>query len=120
MERESLMWWSWVLTAIGLTGLWLVTRKDQRGFLVGVAVQALWIAYAVVTHQWGFIVSALAYGVLNARGWAKWQKDRNELRQSFDATPFSRRACGCKHIAADHEDGGWGECKYCGCTYGVY
>ena len=41
-------------------------------FAVGVAVQLLWIAYAVTTAQWGFIGSALAYGAVNTLGWAAW------------------------------------------------
>lgn len=69
------MWWSIVLTIIGLSGLFLVIRKQRLGFAVGVVVQFLWIAYAVTTRQWGFIASALAYGVLNALGWVRWKSE---------------------------------------------
>lgn len=72
------MWWSWLLTAIGVTGLYLVTRKDWRGFVLGVAVQLLWIAYAVVTAQWGFIASALFYGVVNLRGLRTWRAESHK------------------------------------------
>lgn len=68
------MWWSWALTAVGVSGLYLVARKDWRGFAVGVAAQALWIAYAVLTEQWGFIVSALVYGSVYGLGWYNWRK----------------------------------------------
>ena len=67
-------YWSYLLTAVGVFGLWLAGRKDRRGWMVGVGAQALWIAYATATHQWGFYVSALAYGwvyVKNARAWKK-------------------------------------------------
>lgn len=66
-------WWSWVLGPFGLFGLWLTTRKDWRGYLVGVAVQGLWLAYAVVTVQLGFIATALAYGVINVLGIRSWR-----------------------------------------------
>jgi len=65
-------YWSYLLTAVGVFGLWLAGRKDRRGWMVGIGAQSLWIAYATATHQWGFYVSALAYGwvyVKNARAW---------------------------------------------------
>ena len=65
-------YWSWILTAVGVFGLWLAGRKDRRGWMVGIGAQSLWIAYATATHQWGFYVSAVAYGwvyIKNARAW---------------------------------------------------
>ena len=66
-------YWSYLLTAVGVFGLFLAGRKDRRGWIVGLFAQVLWIAYATATHQWGFYVSALAYGWVyakNARAWA--------------------------------------------------
>lgn len=65
-------WWSWLLTMVGVTGIYLTTRRMWQGFLVGLAAQLLWVAYALATHQWGFIVSALAYGTVNAIGLRAW------------------------------------------------
>ena len=64
--------WSYALTAIGVFGLWLSGRKDARGWLVGLGAQVLWIAYAIATEQWGFIVSAAAYGWVYARNARAW------------------------------------------------
>jgi hypothetical protein len=66
-------WWSWALAGIGVAGLYLVTRKDWRGYIVGLAVQVLWVLYAVLTLQWGFIASAIAYGTVNAIGLYRWR-----------------------------------------------
>lgn len=66
-------WWSWLLTAVGVFGLWLAGREDKRGWLVGICAQALWIAYATATHQWGFYVSSLAYGWVYTRNWLRWR-----------------------------------------------
>lgn len=65
-------YWSYLLTAVGVFGLWLAGRKDRRGWMVGVGAQVLWIAYATATQQWGFYISAVAYGwvyIKNARAW---------------------------------------------------
>lgn len=72
-------YWSYLLTAVGVFGLWLAGRHDRRGWIVGIGAQSLWIAYATATHQWGFYVSALAYGwvyIKNALAWKpKVKKD---------------------------------------------
>jgi hypothetical protein len=57
--------WSWALTAIGFVVMW-ISGKDRRGWLLGIGWEVLWAVFAVVTHQWGFllgaIVSALIFG----------------------------------------------------------
>lgn len=68
-------WWSWILASIGMTGVYLTTKKLIAGFIVGVSVQALWISYAVVTHQYGFIFSAIGYGFVNLLGIIRWRRD---------------------------------------------
>lgn len=73
-------WWSWVLTAVGVTGLLLAGRKQKAGWAVGFGAQALWITYAIVTRQWGFIFSALAYGSVYARNFLAWRRDERAER----------------------------------------
>jgi hypothetical protein len=65
-------WWSWILTVIGLTGWWLTGRRLWQGWAVACAVQVLWLSYALVTSQFGFIVAALAYGALAAHNLRRW------------------------------------------------
>jgi hypothetical protein len=71
--------WSWLLTAVGVTGLYLAGRKSKVGWAVGFGAQALWIAYAVATRQWGFIVSACAYGWVYARNWLRWRREARPI-----------------------------------------
>ena len=67
--------WSWVLTVVGVTGLYLAGSKRIIGWWIGVGAQALWLSYAVVTRQWGFIVSAFAYGSVYFRNIARWRRE---------------------------------------------
>lgn len=53
-------WWSWLLTAIGVLGLWLAGNHNRLGWAVGLCAQGFWVGYALSTGQYGFIVSALA------------------------------------------------------------
>jgi hypothetical protein len=65
-------WWSWVLTAIGVTGLFLAGSHRRAGWVIGLGAQGLWITYAVVTRQYGFVASAFAYGWVYLRNYRKW------------------------------------------------
>jgi hypothetical protein len=66
------MIWSFVLAAVGILGLILAGKKMKAGWAIGLFAQILWIIYALVTHQWGFVVSALAYGAVYARNYYMW------------------------------------------------
>jgi hypothetical protein len=67
-------WWSWLLTAVGVTGLYLAGRKVVWAWLVGLGAQVLWVAYAVTTSQWGFLVSAFAYGSVYLNNHLAWKR----------------------------------------------
>jgi hypothetical protein len=67
------MYWSWILTAVGVFGLYLAGSKRWQGWAVGLGAQVLWFSYAIATKQYGFIISAFAYGFVYARNLRKWQ-----------------------------------------------
>lgn len=69
-------WWSWLLTVVGVTGLYLAGRRSRWGWAIGLGAQVLWIAYALVSRQYGFIASALAYGAVYTRNVVVWSRDR--------------------------------------------
>lgn len=60
------LWWSVLLSAIGITGIFLAGRPRLAwlGWSVGLAAQALWITFALATGQYGFLGSALAYAAV--------------------------------------------------------
>lgn len=67
------MYWSWILTAVGVFGLWLAGRRNRLGWAVGLGAQGLWITYALTTEQYGFLVSAGAYGWIYAKNFVSWR-----------------------------------------------
>lgn len=74
------MWaWSYVLMAVGVFGLYLAGRKSKWGWAVGIAAQILWIAYAIVTQQWGFIISAIAYGAVYIKNFITWRREEEAV-----------------------------------------
>jgi uncharacterized membrane protein len=72
--QEVAWWWSWLLMAFGVTGLYLVGKRKWWAWLISFTGEVLWIAYAIVTKQYGFIIFALTYMVVylkNAREWKR-------------------------------------------------
>jgi hypothetical protein len=43
--------WSWVLAAIGVSGIFFVGQKTIWGWLILLANECLWIIYAVTTQH---------------------------------------------------------------------
>ena len=64
--------WSWVLTCVGVTGLFLIGKHKWYGFLIGGLNECLWVVYAFSTKQYGFIVGALLYGTVHLRSGLSW------------------------------------------------
>jgi len=69
-----MQYWSWILATIGITAMWLAGRHNKLGWLIGVAAQIIWFVYAIVTRQWGFIATAIAYSFVYARNWYRWRQ----------------------------------------------
>jgi hypothetical protein len=67
--------WSWVLAAIGVAGIYFVGKKTLWGWFILLFGETLWIAYAVATEQYGFIVSAIAYAALYIKAYLHWKLD---------------------------------------------
>ena len=74
--------WSYVLAAVGVTGFIFVGKKKRFGWTINIFAQLLWVTYAVVTQQWGFIISACIYGAIFTRNWWLWRPKEKEVAQS--------------------------------------
>jgi hypothetical protein len=70
-----MQYWSYVLAAVGVTGIFFVGRKTIWGWWVLLFNEALWIAYALITNQYGFILSAIAYAAVYIRSYVHWSKE---------------------------------------------
>lgn len=72
--------WSWLLGAVGLIGFWLAGRKVWWCWYINIANQILWVAYSLVTKQYGFLVAAFGYSFVftkNAYTWTKEYKKKD-------------------------------------------
>lgn len=67
--------WSWILAALGVTGIYFVGKKTIWGWLILCTNECLWIIYAIVTEQYGFIFAAIAYATVYIRSYLHWRQD---------------------------------------------
>jgi nicotinamide riboside transporter PnuC len=74
--------WSWILAAIGVTGIFFVGRKTIWGWLILLLNECIWIAYALATDQYGFIVMATAYAAVYIKSYIAWKKEEKEVSVS--------------------------------------
>lgn len=69
-------YWSWGLSAVGLTVQYLAAKSPKWAWSVGTVSQIPWLVYAVVSDQWGFFVSSTLYGAVYIRHWVKLHKPK--------------------------------------------
>ena len=74
---ENLIW-SISLAAVGILGIYMAGNKSPLGWAVSFGAQLLWVVFAIVTGQLGFILSAVAYGTIYGRNYLRWRKDQRE------------------------------------------
>jgi len=55
--------------------MFFVGKKNMLGWLVLLVNECLWIMYALVTKQYGFIVMALAYATVYIKSYVSWKKE---------------------------------------------
>jgi hypothetical protein len=75
-------WWSYILTAVGITGFFLAGRKVWWSWYINIFCQVLWFAYALVTTQYGFIAAALLYTVVFGKNAWQWTKEHRGRKKN--------------------------------------
>jgi nicotinamide riboside transporter PnuC len=68
--------WSWILAAIGVTGIFFVGRKTIWGWLILLVNECIWIAYAISSKQYGFIFMATAYSIVYIKSYLMWREEQ--------------------------------------------
>lgn len=74
-----------ILSAIGISGVWLTGDKNKIGWLLGIVYNVLWIVYAIFTAQYLFILVCLVYVWVYLRGYMKWRADALHIAGSDEA-----------------------------------
>jgi hypothetical protein len=70
--------WSWILAVVGSFGVFTIGSKNIYGWVVLFLNECLWVAYALHTHQYGFIFASALYMGAYIRNYLNWRKDDKE------------------------------------------
>lgn len=61
----------WTLVVGGVSGTCLASAGVRSGWLIMLGMQPMWIAYAVVTGQLGFVLGSVAYAAGQLNGYLR-------------------------------------------------
>lgn len=92
-------YWSWILTIVGVTGFYFVAQKKWWAWFINIGCQFLWLAYALITEQYGFIAASAIYFVVFSRNAYKWTREHRDPTYGFDFNHFAMQ----NYAAADVE-----------------
>lgn len=63
----------YILSVIGVCGMLVIGSHRWWGWCIAFVNECLWVAFAVATRQYGFILGATFYGTVNAYNAYKWR-----------------------------------------------
>lgn len=82
--------WSWVLTFIGIACFWLAGRKVWWAWFVGIAGQFVWLAYSLLSGQWGFLAGVVLYTVVYVGNAVRWTREHRRKEEDGKDTDDRR------------------------------
>lgn len=68
--------WSWIAAAVSIAGLWISGHNPRWGWIYGIASQAVWVTYGLVTDQPGMLLLSVAFVILYGRNLRRWRGTR--------------------------------------------
>jgi hypothetical protein len=63
-----------VLAVSGVAAIYFVGRKQIWAWIWATCNEAMWIYYAIVTKQYGFIFAAVAYSIVYIKSYLHWRE----------------------------------------------
>jgi len=76
MEQWINDYGSWVLAVSGVAAIYFVGGKQIWAWIWATCNEAMWIYYAIVTKQYGFIFAAVAYAAVYIKSYLHWKREK--------------------------------------------
>ncbi|HEX6325303.1 MAG TPA: hypothetical protein VFZ72_01930 [Jiangellaceae bacterium] len=65
------LYWAWLLTGLQVVALWAAGRRQWWAWLLGAGVQPVWIIYAILTGQLGFVPGCLVSAAVQVHNFVR-------------------------------------------------
>lgn len=62
-------------SVVTLLGMWLVARKDWRGWLIGLVNQLLWLWLIIDTKAWGLLILTVSLSAIYTKALLSWRRE---------------------------------------------
>lgn len=72
-------YWSYLLAVVGITGIFFVGKKTAWGWIILFVNECLWITYALLSKQYGFLIMAIAYMIVYIKSYFSWTSESKNL-----------------------------------------
>jgi nicotinamide riboside transporter PnuC len=72
---------SWAVGAVGLIGFFFAGKRKWWSWYINLFCQAMWFAYAFVTGQPAFLVTAAVYSVIFGINAYKWTREHRNVKR---------------------------------------
>lgn len=95
MTLEQIL--SWVVGAVGITGFFLAGKRVWWAWYVNIGCQAIWGAFAIVSNNYAFLITAFFYTIVFSKNAWNWtldhlvtkklleEEERNLRKEKYDA-----------------------------------
>lgn len=74
---------SWIVTIVGLAGFWLAGNKVWWAWYINIANQLLWVAFALVSGYYAFLLGTAFYLAVFIKNAYQWTKDEIARRDQI-------------------------------------
>lgn len=71
------MYWDYILSISGVVGFILAGKKIWWAWYVNIASQFIWLAYAIVTDQYGFLIGTVIYFIVFIKNAYDWTREHH-------------------------------------------
>ena len=82
--------WSFILAAGSIGGLWIVSKRPGLGWAWILIMEFLWITYAALIRQWGFMVLCICYAIVYTYNLYKARSGNEKILGSSKNVPTGR------------------------------
>lgn len=65
-----------VLSVWGALGMYVAGKGRWHGWAMGLAIQPVWVVFALVVHSWPLMLSSALYGSVYVRNLWRWKTGR--------------------------------------------
>jgi hypothetical protein len=89
MTLEQIL--SWVVGAVGITGFFLAGKRVWWAWYVNIGCQAIWVAFAIVSNNYAFLITAFFYTIVFSKNAWNWTMDHLVTKKLLEVDEEIRR-----------------------------